>query len=57
MSVTIYEHTCPNCGGEFILSVGSQYAQCENCGNTASVDADELLILINDRNKKCKVLK
>lgn len=40
--VTLDNHTCPNCGGDFILSVNSQYAQCENCGNTASVDTEEL---------------
>lgn len=33
---------CPVCGGKLIISVNSEYARCENCGNTAEVDSGDL---------------
>lgn len=42
MSVTLNERTCPVCGGQYILSVNSQVAECENCGKTDEVDIDTL---------------
>ena len=42
MTVSLNERTCPVCGGQFILSVNSQVAVCENGGKTADVDAETL---------------
>ncbi|MBR1531027.1 MAG: hypothetical protein IJ643_03080 [Eubacterium sp.] len=33
---------CETCGGTMIYSINSEYAVCENCGNTAEADSNEL---------------
>ena len=40
MSVSLNERTCPVCGGQYVLSVNTDYAKCENCGKTEKTDTD-----------------
>nr|MCR4594281.1 hypothetical protein [Clostridiales bacterium] len=40
MGVTLNERTCPNCGGQYLISLDSDFAQCANCGHTDNVDPD-----------------
>ena len=36
------DNKCKICGGDLLFSVHSEYASCENCGNNAEIDLQEL---------------
>ncbi len=38
----MFDIKCKICGGKLHVSVNSEFAQCENCGNSAEIDSAEL---------------